>query len=96
MTNGEPLVMRAAMKPIPTLARPLATIDIETLEPTVAFKERADTCAVPAAAVVGEAVVAMVIANAVLEKFGGDTMADLEQAVRGYLERIGRLWKREA
>lgn len=96
MTNGEPLVIRAAMKPIPTLARPLATIDIETLEPTVAFKERADTCAVPAAAVVGEAVVAMVIANAVLEKFGGDTMADLEQAVRGYLERIGRLWKREA
>ncbi len=95
MTNGEPLVLRAAMKPIPTLARPLSTVDVETLEPTVAFKERADTCAVPAAAVVGEGVVALVLADAVLEKFGGDSMADVELGMRAYLERIGRLWKRE-
>jgi len=95
MTNGEPIVLRAAMKPIPTLGRPLATIDVDTLEPTVAFKERADTCAVPAAAVVGEAVVAFVLAEAVLDKFGSDSMADIKRGVEGYLERIARLWKRE-
>ena len=95
MTNGEPIVLRAAMKPIPTLARPLATIDVDTLEPTVAFKERADTCAVPAAAVVGEAVVAFVLAQAVLDKFGSDSMADIKRSVDGYLERIAGLWKRE-
>jgi chorismate synthase len=95
MTNGEPIVLRAAMKPIPTLARPLATIDVDTLEPTVAFKERADTCAVPAAAAVGEAVVAFVLAQAVLDKFGSDSMADIKRSVDGYLERIAGLWKRE-
>ncbi len=94
MTNGEPLLLRAAMKPIPTLARPLATIDVDTMEPTVAFKERGDTCAVPAASVVGEAVVALVLADAVLRKFGGDSMADVESAMRSYLERIGTLWRR--
>ncbi len=94
MTNGEPLVLRAAMKPIPTLSRPLATIDVETMEPTVAFKERADTCAVPAAAVVGEAVVAFVLADAILDKFGSDSVADIERGIENYLERIGRLWKR--
>jgi chorismate synthase len=95
MTNGEPLVLRAAMKPIPTLARPLSTIDVDTVEPTVAFKERSDTCAVPAAAVVGEAVVALVLADAALEKFGGDTVADIVRSMGGYLERIGHLWKRK-
>jgi chorismate synthase len=95
MTNGKPLLLRAAMKPIPTLARPLATVDMETFEPTVAFKERADICAVPSAAVIGEAVVAFVLADAVLEKFGGDSMSDIEHNMRGYLERIGRFWKRE-
>jgi chorismate synthase len=95
MTNGEPIVLRAAMKPIPTLGRPLATVDVETLEPTVAFKERADTCAVPAAAVVGEAVVAFVLAEAVLEKFGSDSMADIKRGAEAYLERIARLWRRE-
>lgn len=94
MTNGEPLVLRAAMKPIPTLVRPLATIDTETLEPTVAFKERADTCAVPAASVVGEAVVALVLADAMLDKFGSDSMEDIERGVEGYRQRIGRLWER--
>jgi chorismate synthase len=94
MTNGEPLVLRAAMKPIPTLVRPLATIDTETLEPTVAFKERADTCAVPAASVVAEAMVALVLADAMLEKFGSDSMEDIESCVQGYRQRIGRLWER--
>lgn len=95
MTNGKPLLLRAGMKPIPTLARPLATVDVDTLEPTVAFKERADICAVPSAAVIGEAVMALVLAEAVLEKFGGDSIAEIEHNMRGYLERIGRLWKRE-
>jgi len=94
MTNGEPLVMRAAMKPIPSLASPLATVDLETLEPAPAFKERADVCAVPAASVVGEAVVALELASAVIDKFGGDSMDDLTRNLKGYLERIGGLWKR--
>jgi chorismate synthase len=93
MTNGEPVLLRAAMKPIPTLARPLATVDIERLEPAQAFKERADVCAVPAAAVVGEAVVALVLADAVLEKFGGDSMIELMRNHSGYLEQIKKLWK---
>lgn len=95
ISNGEPILLRAVMKPIPTLVRPLATIDVDTLEPTVAFKERSDTCAVPAAAVVGEAVVALVIAGAVLEKFGCDSFADIELGVQRYRQRIGRLWKGE-
>ena len=93
MTNGEPVLLRAAMKPIPTLARPLATVDIERLEPAQAFKERADVCAVPAAAVVGEAVVALVLADAVIEKFGGDSMTELMRNHSGYLEQIKELWK---
>ena len=93
MTNGEPVLLRAAMKPIPTLSRPLATVDIGLLEPAKAFKERADVCAVPAAAVVGEAVVALVLADAVLEKFGGDSMAELLRNHSGYLEQIKELWK---
>jgi chorismate synthase len=93
MTNGEPVLLRAAMKPIPTLSRPLATVDIGLLEPAKAFKERADVCAVPAAAVVGEAVVALVLADAVLEKFGGDSMAELQRNHSGYLEQIKELWK---
>ncbi|MBU4193595.1 MAG: chorismate synthase [Actinobacteria bacterium] len=94
MTNGEPLVLRAAMKPIPSLARPLATVNLDTLEPARAFKERADVCAVPAAAVVGEAVVALVLADAVTEKFGGDSMEELQHNLAGYLERISGLWER--
>lgn len=92
MTNGEPLVLRAVMKPIPSLARPLATVDVETLEPAVAFKERADVCAVPAASIVGEAVVAVVLADAVIEKFGGDSRGELERNFRGYLEQISDVW----
>jgi len=93
MTNGEPVLLRAAMKPIPTLGHPLATVDSERLEPARAFKERADVCAVPAAAVVGEAVVALVLADALLEKFGGDSMEELSRNLEGYLEEIEELWK---
>jgi chorismate synthase len=93
MTNGEPIVIRAAMKPIPTLGSPLATVDIERLEPAQALKDRADVCAVPAAAIVGEAVVALVIADALLEKFGGDSMAELLRNHAGYLEQIEHIWK---
>lgn len=93
MTNGEPVLLGAAMKPIPTLAKPLATVDTATLEPAEAFKERADTCAVPAAAVIGEAMVALVLADAALEKFGGDSMEELKRNFDGYLEQISKYWK---
>ncbi|NTU71092.1 MAG: chorismate synthase [Coriobacteriia bacterium] len=90
MTNGEPLVVRAAMKPIPTLMRPLASVDLDSLEPVDASKERSDICAVPAAAVVGEAEVAIVLATAYMEKFGGDCLEDMLVARDAYLSRISR------
>ena len=74
ITNGEPVVVRAAMKPIPTLARPLPSVDLLTKQPFDAQKERTDSCAVPAAAVVAEAALAFVLADALLDKLGGDTM----------------------
>ena len=80
--------MRAAMKPLSTLKRPLRTVDIETKEPAMAFRERTDVCSVPAAAVVGEAVVALVLAEAVIEKFGGDCLADLQASLSAYARRI--------
>jgi chorismate synthase len=90
MTNGEPLVLRAAMKPIPTLMRPLASIDLDTLEAVDASKERSDVCAVPAAAIVAEAEVAMVLADAYLTKFGADALVDILAARDAYLARIAR------
>lgn len=90
MTNGEPLVVRAAMKPIPTLMRPLPSVDLDTLEPIDASKERSDVCAVPAAAVVGEAEVAMVLAQVHMEKFGSDCLGDIIAAKEAYLARISR------
>lgn len=89
MTHGSPLVVRAVMKPISTLSRPLASVDIATKEPRKAFKERSDICAVPAAAVVGEAAVAFVLAQALLEKFGGDTMEQVAGAIERYRADIG-------
>lgn len=89
MTNGETLVLRAYMKPIPTLAKPLRTVDISTKKPALALKERADVCAVPAAAVIGEAMVAIELTKALLEKFGGDCMEDLLSNYQNYVERIG-------
>ncbi len=88
MTNGEPLVVRAAMKPIPTLMRPLASIDLDTMEPVDASKERSDVCAVPAAAVVAEAEVAFALASAYMDKFGSDALGDIVVALKAYAERI--------
>ena len=90
MTNGETLVLHAAMKPIPTLMQPLMSVDIDTHESVDASRERSDVCAVPAAGVVGEAEVAMVLAEAYTTKFGGDSMSDLCAAVQAYRNRIAR------
>jgi chorismate synthase len=84
MTHGMPVVVRAVMKPISTLTRPLDSADIVTKEARPAFKERSDICAVPAAAVVAEAAVAFVLAQALVEKFGGDSLEHLEAAVERY------------
>ena len=88
MTNGEPVVVSAAMKPISTIAKALRTVDLSTYEPARAFRERADSCAVMAAAVVGESMVAIVLADAMLEKFGGDNMTDLRAAYDSYTGRL--------
>ncbi|MDO4890470.1 MAG: chorismate synthase [Coriobacteriaceae bacterium] len=88
MTNGMPLVMTCAMKPIPTLASPLTTVNLETLETAEASKERSDVCAVPAAAVVAEAEVAFVLANAYLRQFGDANMTDIRANVENYRQRL--------
>jgi len=88
MSNGEPIVVRAAMKPIPTLYSPLRSVDMRTHEPFVATVERSDTCAVPAALVVAEAVVAIEIASAFLDKFGGDSIVEIRRNLEGYREQI--------
>jgi chorismate synthase len=82
------VIVRAVMKPISTITRPLASVDIVTKEAKKAFKERSDVCAVPAAAVVGEAAVAFVLAQALVEKFGGDTLSEIEAAVDRYRSEI--------
>jgi chorismate synthase len=92
MTTGDPLVVRAAMKPLPTLTKPLRSVDTETKEPAQALRERTDSTTVPAAGVVGEAMVAFVLADAYRAKFGGDNMNDVRAAVDAYRERIG--WRR--
>ena len=89
MTTGDPLVVRGAMKPLPTLTKPLRSVDIATHEPAEALRERTDSCTVPAAGVVGEAMVAFVLADAYRRKFGGDHIDDVLQAVDAYRERIG-------
>jgi chorismate synthase len=88
VSNGEEIVVRAAMKPLPTLMKPLASVDLETREPAQALVERSDTAAVEALSVVAEACVAWELARAAKEKFGGDALADLLAAYRAYLERI--------
>ena len=92
MTNGEDLVVRGAVKPISTLTKPLRSVDTETKEPAQAMRERTDSTVVPAAGVVGEAMVALVLADAYVTKFGGDHIADTTAAIDRYCERIG--WKR--
>ncbi len=94
MTNGEPVVLAAAMKPISTIAKALRTVDLSTGEPARAFKERADSCAVPAAAVIGESMVAIVLAEAFLEKFGADNLTDIRASYDAYVERIKSTGKR--
>jgi chorismate synthase len=92
MTTGETLVARVAMKPIPTLTKPLRSVDIATREPAQALRERTDSCVVPAAGVVGEAMLAIVLAGAYRDKFGGDHIDDVRGALDAYCARIG--WKR--
>jgi chorismate synthase len=89
ITTGLPVVVRAAMKPISTLMQPLPTVDIRSGEVGAAVRERSDVCALPAAGVVGEAMVAIVLADALLEKFGGDSVGELRRNVEGYLDHIG-------
>ncbi len=88
MTNGEVLRVRAAMKPISTVPRALATVDVATGEPAVAINQRSDACAVPRGAVVMEAMVALVLADAALEKFGGDSVTETRRNVQGYLDAL--------
>jgi chorismate synthase len=90
VTNGEPIDLRVAIKPISTMKKPMQSIDLNTKEKVEAHYERSDVCVVPAAGVIGEAVVALTLADAFLEKFGGDSMAELERNYRSYMESIAR------
>lgn len=90
MTNGQPLRVRAAMKPISTVPRALATVDMSTGDEAVAIHQRSDVCAVPAAGVVAEAMVALVVARAALEKFGGDSLSETKTNVGAYLAAVAR------
>ncbi|GLY65696.1 chorismate synthase [Amycolatopsis taiwanensis] len=92
ITNGEPLRARVAMKPISTVPRALATVDVATGEPAVAIHQRSDVCAVPRAGVVLESVVALVLADAALEKFGGDSLAESKRNAEGYLKALEERW----
>ena len=88
MTTGQPLRVRAAMKPISTVMRPLNTVDVDTKEADVAFRERSDVCAVPAAGVVAEQMVAFVLAQELQRQFGGDTVGDFQANVASYQKRL--------
>jgi chorismate synthase len=88
MTNGEPLVLRVAMKPIATLMQPLPTVHLDTGEPAQAQSERSDVTAVPAMGVIAEAMTALVLADALLEKFGGDSLGEVKRNLEGYLEAL--------
>ena len=88
MSSGEPIFLRAYMKPISTLLNPLPSVDILTKEPVKATIERSDVCTVPAAGVIGEAVVAFEIADAFREKFGGDSMKEIRRNYDGYLKQV--------
>jgi chorismate synthase len=92
ITNGEPLRVRVAMKPISTVPRALSTVDVATGEPAVAIHQRSDVCAVPRAGVVLESVVGLVLADAALEKFGGDSLAETRRNAEGYLEALRERW----
>lgn len=88
ISNGEDVIVRGYLKPISTLRRPLGSVSFETREPVKAAYERSDVCVVPAAGVAAEAMVALAVARVVLEKFGGDSLTELERNYKGYLEQI--------
>jgi len=90
ITTGEAIVAQAVMKPIATLASPLASVNIKTKKPSRASVERSDVCAVPAAGVVGEAAIAIELAAAMIEKFGGDSMREMKRNYGGYIEQVGK------
>ena len=92
ITNGEPLRARVAMKPISTVPRALSTVDVKTGEPAVAIHQRSDVCAVPRAGVVLESVVALVVADAALEKFGGDSLTESRRNAENYLKDLQERW----
>jgi len=89
MTTGDPVIVHGAMKPLPTLTKPLRSVDIATKEPAQALRERTDSCTVPAGGVVGESMVALVLASTYREKLGGDHIDDVRAALGAYRERIG-------
>ena len=88
MSNGEDIIVRGLLKPISTLRAPLESVDLETREPALAAYERSDVAVVPAAGVIGEAMVAIVLAGAALEKFGGDSLREMKRNFEGYLEQV--------
>jgi chorismate synthase len=90
ITNGQDILVRGFLKPISTLRRPLESVDLTTREPALAAYERSDVCVVPAAGVIGEAMVAIVLAQALLEKFGGDSLEETRRNYHGYLEQVNR------
>jgi chorismate synthase len=92
MTTGEPVVVKVAMKPIATLMSPLATVDLESGEPAKAVSERSDITAVPAMGVIAEALVAIALADAMLEKFGGDSLREMRRNYDGYVAALGSRW----
>lgn len=96
MTNGEPLHLRVAMKPISTLMNPLHSINLASMQETLSHIERSDVCAAPACAVIAEAVIAPVLANALLEKFGGDSIDELQERLTAYRQKLMAEFKRRA
>ena len=88
MTNGQDVLVRGMLKPISTLRRPLESVDLVTREASPAAYERSDICVVPAAGVIGEAMVAIVLTQAFLEKFGGDSLTETRRNFDGYLEQV--------
>lgn len=88
ITNGQDIVVRGYLKPISTLRRPLESVDLDTREPALAAYERSDVCVVPAAGVIGEAMVALVLAGAMVEKFGGDSLTEARRNFDGYIQQV--------
>jgi len=94
ITNGENIIIRCALKPIPTLKKPLNSINIKTLKESKSFYERSDICVVPSAAVIGENVIAFLIADEFLKKFSGDTIEEVEANYNSYLKSIEKYWSK--